>query len=212
MKTIRNIVIGLCISAIAGCTGHSSQPQEDTVKSDYEIKQGKPLSPNDWRFYNVAQQTVCIPVSWTPANQHQYLFYVDLGKISPGAYFIVAKRNQTDKFNAHIGLKEAYHTLEKDTTGTFTGDNMVKMDYQDKQVYSGDIKTSGANMSYTNYITIFEKYNEVFEIALKIDDGKAAAYQQIYKNIVFNFYSQNKLIFNATDKIIKSEKVDLDAL
>jgi hypothetical protein len=212
MKTIRNIIIGLCISALAACGGHTPQSQQDTSKSDFEIKQGKPLSPNDWRFYDVGQQSVCIPVSWTPANQHQYLFYVDLGKISPGAYFIVAKRTQTDKFNAHIGLKGAYQALQKDTAGIMTGDNILKMDYQDKQVYSGDIKTSGAHMSYTNYITVFEKYNEVFEIALKIDDSKAAAYQDIYKNIVFNFYSRDKLIFNATDKIIKTEKVDLDGL
>ena len=214
MKAIRTLLFGLGISVFAAaCTGNKSQGKQDSsAKSDFEIKQGKPLSAKDWTFYDVEQQSLCIPATWVPVKQHQFLFLVDLNKISHGGYLIVLKRPKTEKFNAHIGLKEAYEALKKDSTGIMTGDNVLQMYYQDKQTYSGEIHTAGTNMSYTNYITVFDKDGEVFEIAMKIDDGKAAQYKDIYKNIVFNFYSNGKLVFTAADKISKVEKVNLDDL
>jgi hypothetical protein len=214
MKIFKGLIIGLIVCTIAACTGNNTtDKQPDSVAVNVEVKQGDPLAPANWQCYDIETEKICIPKTWGIVQQNQFFLLSDLSKISPGAYFVVLKNNKKlNNYDVNGYLKKVYTELKTDTARKLLDYTVVRINYEDKQMVSGQYFTSIKNERYITFSTIFEKGNDLYEVALKIREAKAKEVQDNYKAIVFNFYSKGKPMFTAADKIKRVTKVDLAKL
>jgi hypothetical protein len=205
------VLAGLC--GLIACHSNSTPSAHDTTIIDYKLTQGKPLPPGEWHCYNVDEEKICIPSSWGYVKQDKFLFVSDISRMSPGSYFVVVKHNMKKSgFTPIKYLSQIYSDLKTDTTGRLIGHETSKINYSDKETFSSEFHTLTNNVPYITYSTIFECGNDLFEIALKIEKSKAKSFQEDYKDILFNFYYNNKLVFSINDKLTGVETIDLDKL
>jgi len=166
-----------------------------------------------WHCYNVDQERICIPSSWRFINQTAYLFVANPTIVRSNSFFVVVKHNKlTSGFNSIKYLKEVYSEEKQDTTSKFIDQKVVKITYSDKESFYTESYSLAGGDSFTMYSTVFEIDNNLFDIALKIKSSQQKSYKEIYKDILFNFYYKNSLVFTGNDKIKKIEVVDLTKL
>jgi len=213
MKPIKYLLFHLCICGIISCTTTTRHIEHDTSIVDIKIKQGKPLPPKEWHVYNVEEEKICIPETWGYVNQNSFFFVSDISKLSPGSYFGVIKRKiEPANLTMTNYLKDLYSALKKDTTGKLQRYTVLKMTYQDKNVYTCEFHTTIGNEPYVNYSTIFEKNGSIFDLALRIQESKSKPFLKTYQNIVYNFYSKGQLVFSVNDKVTGVEEVNIETL
>lgn len=213
MKILKGLILGLCIGALAACMGNGTKNQQDSAAANIEIKQGDPLAPANWQCYDIQTEKICIPKTWSVVKQDQFFLLSDLNWVSPGAYFVVLKNSKKlNNYDVNGYLKKVYTELKTDTARKLLDYTIVKINYQDKQMVSGQIYTSIKNERYVTFTTIFEKDDDLFEVALKIKVAKAPEVLDNYKAIIFNFYRNGKPLFTANDKIKNVQKLDLAKL
>jgi hypothetical protein len=205
----------MALSCLIACTSSSTIRSSDTTIIDYKLTQGKPLNPSEWHFYNINdEEKICIPSTWTRLNQDKYLFMSDLSRLSPGAYFVVFKVGiRKSSFNdATKYLTELYLELKNDSSANFVSYTTFKIRYNDKTTFNSEFHTLVNNVPYVTYSTIFERGGNLYDISLKTEQSKAKQFEENYKDILFNFYYKNKLVFSIKDKITKVETIDLSKL
>jgi len=211
-------MLGCCIAAIAACKSKPTQSNQTQAQAPaggatVEIQQGAPLNPADWQCYNVQTEKVCVPKTWHVVDQNQFLLLADLNTLSKGAYFVVLKNNKTmTGYTVNSYLKKAYTDLKNDKDRSLAGYDAIRTSYPDKQMVSAQYHIVSASGLFLTYSTVFEKDNDVYEIALKIRQSDAKLVADRYKEIIFNFYSKGKQMFTAQDQITAIEKIDLSKL
>ena len=52
----------------------------------------------------------------------------------------------------------------------------------------------------------------IYDISLKTSAANAKMYHEAYKNVIYNFYHKNKLIFTSKDKVVKAKVIDITKL
>jgi hypothetical protein len=125
----------------------------------------------------------------------------------------VAKYNESATgLTAYKYLKETYLQLKNDSIEVFTGYTVKKLVFDDKVTFYGEYYTSIKRKSYLTYSTVFEKDNDLFEIALKVDSAKSSEYKESYKNILFNFYHKKEAVFSAGDELKEIQVIDIAKL
>lgn len=208
-----NIFILVSILFFLSCSSKSNKASVDTPVISYKVKKGPPLRPNEWNCYNVEEEKICLPVKWNLIKQNNFLLMANLHDMDSNAYFVVLKYSKlVTGFTASKYEKQIYSVLKKDVRQEFNGYKLTKATYSDKEVFSGEFYNSIGQQKYVTYSTVLEKGDDLFEIALKVNESKANAYKEIYNDILFNFYHKNKLIFSADDKINGFEIVDINKL
>jgi len=133
--------------------------------------------------------------------------------LDPQSYIVILKYNiNSTGLTANKYLREMYLELKKDTLEKFNDYTTFKMIYNNKETFDSEFHTTIKNKAYTTFSTVFEKNSNLFEIALKVESSQSSKYEQLYKDIVYNFYSKNKLVFSVTDKVNGIHQIDLSKL
>jgi len=196
---------------LIACSSNSSRTNHDTTIVDYTIKEGEPLPSKDWHCYDTDDDKICIPEAWGIVNQNKFLLMSDLNHVAPGSYFVVVKSHKANN-NAIKYLKDLYSELKNDTTGKLTGWRALKTTYANKESFYSEYNISIGSVPYVVFSTVFENGNDLFDVSLKMSAAKAAAYQEEYKNVLFNFYHKGKQVFTVKDKIVGVKFIDLSML
>jgi len=167
------------------------------------------LPAKEWHCYNVEDEKICIPSSWGFVNQNRYLFVSNLPNLYPNSYFEVVKKNKLRSgYDAESYLKGLYAEIKSDTVGKFTGQKIIKITYSNKQTFNCEFYSTIDNKPYVTYSTVFEIDNNIFEIALKVNLLKGNSLLETYKNILYNFYYKNELVYSIKDKITGIEEIN----
>jgi len=210
---IRNGLMLIVVYLLAACSSSSTRSNHDTTIVDYTIKQGEPLPPKDWHCYNVDEDKICTPATWGFVKQNSFFFMSDLSHVAPGSYFVVAKQDKkTTGLDTRKYLKKLYVELKQDTTGTLTQWQTIETTYADKEVIYSEYNISMGKDPYIVYSTVFEIGNDLYDISLKMSAANAKMYHEAYKNVIYNFYHKNKLIFTSKDKVVKAKVIDITKL
>ncbi|GAA4092628.1 hypothetical protein [Mucilaginibacter panaciglaebae] len=203
----------IIMSLMLGCIGDSNKLKHDTTIVHYEMKQGRSLASKDWHCYDVDEERVCIPTNWKMRQQSKYLFMSDVDAFDQSTFFVVLKYNKVSSgLDVTKYLKTTYHSLKNDTVEVFTGYTVKKITFEDKESVYGEYYTSIKHKPYMTYSTVFEKDNDLFEIALKVDSTKAVGYKEIYRDILFNIQHKGKAVFSAKDVIKDIQVIDISKL
>jgi|GEM_PF-1486530 hypothetical protein len=211
-----NKLLSLALFAViflVSCSTNTTYIYRNDTVVNYVIKQGKPLPPKEWHCYNVEEEKICIPSSWRFVNQNRFFFLAKPPVLDSQSFVVVLKYNiKATGLTVNKYLRETYLQLRNDTIEKFNGYTTLKMVYSNKEAYNSEYHTTIKNKPYTTFSTVFEKDSILFEIALKAEKSQSAKYQQLYQDIVFNFYTKNKLVFTVKDKVNQTHEVDLSKL
>ncbi|MES2809201.1 MAG: hypothetical protein V4619_11275 [Bacteroidota bacterium] len=110
-------------------------------------------------------------------------------------------------------LKEVEKVLkEPDSLEATTGYTLKKLTSENNVTYYNEIYTVIANRTYITYSTVFEKDDNLYEFALKIDEEHNTKYQELYRDILFKFRHKNELLFKPEEMITKTDTVDISKL
>jgi len=212
-----NTTLLLYIAVICGltsCQSNSQYSRNDTTIVDVRIKQGQPLPAKEWHCYNVDnEELICIPQKWHFINQDKYLLMADLNTVDSNLYFVVLKHDKAATgLTSTTYLKKIYQELKNDNREKYCGFRVTKIKYEDKALFDGEFYTSVGNVNYVTLSEVFEKDNNLFELALKTYRSRKKPEQETIKNILYNFYYKKNVVFSVHDKIIGFEDVDITKL
>ena len=206
-------ILTFLILVFSGCSTSSKQSSKDTTIVNVTFKRGKPLPANEWHCYNVQDEKICIPSTWRFVNQNFYLFVANPKTIRSNSYFVVLKYKKSKSgYNVVKYLKQLCIEEKKDTTSKFIDQKISKTIYSDKIAFYSESHSLIGNESFTAYSTIFEIGDDLFDITLKTKSSQQKVYQETYRDILFNFYYRNNLVFSIKDKIESVENVDISKL
>jgi hypothetical protein len=200
-------VLNLCFCLIA-CSTNSTHSSHDTTIVNVIIKQGKPLPAKEWHCYNVEDEKICIPSSWGFVSQNRYLFVSNLNNLYPNSYFAVKQNKVRSGYDAVSYLKALDADIKTDSVGKFTSQKITKITYSNKQTFNCEFYSTIDNKPYVTYSTVFEIDDKIFEIALKVNLLKGNSLLETYKDILYNFYYKNELVYSTKDKITGIEEIN----
>jgi hypothetical protein len=186
-----------------------SDVANEEVPIEYKI--GSKLK--DWACYDINEDRICIPSTWTIKKQSKFHFFSLLDATDANSYFVVLKYNKTiSGLNIDSYIKETYNQSIKDSIELFTGYTLKKIIFKDKQSVYGEYFTSIKGKPYMTYSTVFEIDDNLFELALKVDSAKAANYKEPYKDILFNFQHNDASVFSPKDEITNIKVIDFGSV
>jgi hypothetical protein len=209
---VKNILLFLVfmILFLSECSTSSTKSSNDTTLVNFTFKRGKPLPANEWHCYNVRDEKICIPSSWRFVNQNLYLFVANPTVPPSNSYFVVLKYTKSKSgYDAVKYLKELSSEEKKDTASKFIDQKISKTVYSDKIAFYSESHSLIGNVLFTTYSTVFEIGNDLFDITLKTKSSQQKTYQETYKDILFNFYNKDQLVFSINDKVESIENIDI---
>lgn len=179
---------------------------KDTIETKF--KKGKNLNPKEWQCYDVENNKICIPSKWSFVKQDVGLFFASLNN-DKNTYFGIIK---TDSLDIEEYLKMGYKESLKDSSEIFIGYTLKKITFKDKAAYYGEYFTTIDKTEYFTYAMGFEQERFMYDVGLKLKKVDSPKYKDTFKNILFNFRINGKLVFDEHDEIIKIDTIDLSSL
>lgn len=202
-----SFILGLVIlmSSLVQCRFGSKNKDEVDIK----FEKGKNLNAKEWQCYDIDNNKICIPSKWTYVKQDVALFFARINN-DKNSFFGIVKNDSLDiEEYLKIGFKETVKETLKDSTEVFTGYTLKKITFKNKEAYYGEYFTTIGKTEYFTYSMGFEQEGCVYDVGLKLKKADSPNYKDTFKDILFNFRINNKLVFDEHDKIIKIDTIDL---
>lgn len=214
----KHFYILLIFVVFSHCKLKPENAKSDAVKETWDVdksefERGAALNPEEWNCFKIGNDDLCCPSVWKPIKQKEYYYLSNLENPKENTSFLILRYPvSTTGITPTLYLKETYRQALKDTVDEFTGYTVKKLVFQDRETYYSELFGERSRKKYTTFSMMFEKDNYLYDFCLKVEKDKSGQYQEIFKNILFNFKVKGEQVFDEHDKIEKIEVLDLSKL
>lgn len=184
---------------------------DDSLSIDFEIKKGKKIKPNEWKYDVVENDVIYRPTNWKFLKQDKAYYFCYLNNTDKNTFFTIINYKLT-QVNSEKYLKLGYSQLMTDTTDKLKTYSLRRLVFTDKQTYFGEYFTDLYGKEYVSYSMIFEKYGRLYDILLRIRKSDEKTYKSIFSTILFNIQINGILLFDENDKLENVQSVDMETL
>lgn len=196
------LIIGLLALLLTNCNSkkHDNESLPVVYKvDDYDFKIGKKLDSNEWKCNERMGDIICVPNQWKFIDNEKTIFFYDIG-LEKKSYIAVLKYS-IDDISIDEYLNEVVRQLETDSVELLDSLIFHKLVYVNNVIYQGEFLSKMDNNDYITYSVIFENKSYIYDISLKVLYNEKNKYDEIFKNIIYNFKPSRELLIKKSDTL-----------